>query len=113
MDILYRRGKASVGEVRADMEDAPSYSAVRALLAILESKGHARHEKQGSRFVYLPSAPLAEAAKSALAQLVRTFFAGDVEQVVATLVSDPGEKLTHDDLDRLAKLIADAKEGRS
>jgi len=111
MDILYRRGEASVGEVRDEMDDAPSYSAVRALLSILEKKGHVRHEKHGSRFIYLPARARSEAAQSALAQLVKTFFGGSVEQVVASLVADPDEKLTREELDRLSSLINQAREG--
>jgi BlaI family penicillinase repressor len=111
MDILYRRGEASVGDVRDEMDDAPSYSAVRALLAILERKGHVLHQKSGSRFIYLPAHGRTEAAQSALAQLVQTFFGGSVEQVVASLVADPDGKLSTEELDRLAKLIEEAREG--
>jgi predicted transcriptional regulator len=112
MDILYRRGEASVGDVRDEMnEDAPSYSAVRALLGILEKKGHIRHQTNGSRFIYMPARARTEAAQSALAQLVKTFFGGSVEQVVASLVADPDGKLSSEELDRLARLIDDAREG--
>ena len=111
MDILYRKGEASVGDVRDEMDDAPGYSAVRALLCILEKKGHVQHEKLGSRFIYAPSHARTEAAQSALAQLVQTFFGGSTEQVVASLVADPDGSLSDEELDRLAKLIEEAREG--
>lgn len=113
MDILYRRGKGSVGEVRDEMEDAPSYSSVRALLCILERKGHVGHDVESNRFIYKPVNSRNEAAQSALAQLVQTFFAGSVEQVVASLVggAERDGRLSSEELDRLAKLIEEAREG--
>ena|SRR5579862_7788663 len=111
MDILYRRGEASVSEVRDEMDDAPSYSSVRALLCILERKGHVRHDRDSTRFIYRPLRPRDEAAQSALAQLVQTFFGGSVEQVVASLVADPEGRLSDEELDRLARLIEVAREG--
>jgi predicted transcriptional regulator len=111
MDILYRRGEASVTDVREEMDDAPSYSAVRALLGILEKKGHVRHAKVGSRFIYLPAHERSEAAHSALTQLVQTFFGGSVEQVVASLVADPDGTFSTEELDRLANLIESARKG--
>ena len=111
LDILYARGSATAAEVRETLPDAPSYSAVRALLRILEAKGHARHESQGTRYVYLPSVPREHARHSALTRIVTTFFDGSAAQAAAALV-DSGS-LSEEDLTRLAALIDKArKEGR-
>ena len=111
LDILYARGSATAAEVRETLPDAPSYSAVRALLRILEAKGHARHESQGTRYVYLPSVPREHARHSALTRIVTTFFDGSAAQAAAALV-DSGS-LSDEDLTRLAALIDKArKEGR-
>ncbi|HUG00525.1 MAG TPA: BlaI/MecI/CopY family transcriptional regulator [Longimicrobiales bacterium] len=113
MEVLYRRGRASVAEVRAGIPDPPSYSAVRALLRVLEEKGHARHEEEGPRYVYLPSVPRAEARNSALRHMVRTFFDGSPAQAVAALLGDAESELTSGDLAHLSALIESArKEGR-
>lgn len=110
MDVLYASEGLTAAEVRERMPDAPSYSAVRTHLRILEEKGHIRHEERGPRYVFSPVVSRAKARKSALKQLVQTFFDGSREQAVAALID---EKLGKDELERLAKLIADArKEGR-
>src|SRR5690349_23746229 len=112
MDILYRRGRATAAEVLEDMASPPTYSAVRALLRILEEEGHIKHVQEGPRYVYLPAVTRNDARKSALSHVVTTFFDGSVEQVVATLV-ESSRKLSKDELDRLAQLIEKAKkEGR-
>jgi predicted transcriptional regulator len=111
MDILYTAEALTAAEVREQMLDAPSYSAVRTHLRILEEKGHIRHEERGPRYVYSPVVSRAKARKSALKQLVHTFFDGSPEQAVAALIDE--SKLGKQELDRLAKLIADARrEGR-
>jgi predicted transcriptional regulator len=111
MDILYGRGPSTTAEVLDALPDPPSYSAVRALLRILEEKGHARHEQQGTRYVYLPRVPRERARRSALSNLVKTFFDGSAAQAAAALV-DSGT-LSNDDLSRLSALIEKArKEGR-
>jgi predicted transcriptional regulator len=111
LDILYAKASATAAEVRDAMTDPPSYSAVRALLRILEEKGHARHETQGTRYVYLPSVPRESARNSALTRIVQTFFDGSAAQAAAALV-DSGT-LSNDDLARLSALIERAKkEGR-
>ena len=111
MDVLYRDGEATVADVMAQMPDPPSYSAVRALLRILEEKGHAKHESQGTRYVYLPSVPRESARNSALTRIVQTFFDGSAAQAAAALV-DSGS-LSDEDLTRLSALIDRArKEGR-
>ncbi len=112
LEVLYRRGRATVAEVLAEMPEPPGYSAVRAMLRTLEEKGHARHEEQGPRYVYLPTVPVEAAKKSAARHLVDTFFDGSMEQAVATLL-DSSAKLSGDELDRIAALIEKArKEGR-
>jgi predicted transcriptional regulator len=113
MEILYRRGRASVAEVQAGIPDAPSYSAVRALLRILEEKGHARHEEEGPRYVYLPTVPRTEARDSALRHMVRTFFDGSTVQAVAALLGDGAEDLTASELADLSALIERARENES
>ena len=111
LDILYARGSATAADVLAALPDPPSYSAVRALLRILEEKGHVRHEARGTRYVYLPVVPRDSARNSALTRLVKTFFDGSAAQAAAALV-DSGS-LSEDELSRLSALIERArKEGR-
>ena len=111
MDILHRRGRATAHEVLEDLADPPSYSAVRTFLRLLEERGHVRHEQDGQRYIYMPTVGRKDAQRSAMAHLVETFFDGSVEEAVATLVNR--SKLSGDDLDRIAALIAKAKkEGR-
>src|SRR5262245_1014973 len=109
MDILYRRGRATAAEVLEDMDSPPTYSAVRALLRILEEEGHIKHVQEGPRYVYLPAVARNDARKSALSHVVTTFFDGSVEQVVATLVESSRSKLSKDELERLSQLIEKAK----
>lgn len=109
MDILFARGKATAAEVLEGLTDPPSYSAVRALLRILENKGHVRHERDGARYVYVPIQARNRAARSALAQVVQTFFGGSVEKAVATLLSTDDTHLTDAELERLSELIEQAK----
>lgn len=112
MDVLYKAGRATAHEVLAAMAEPPSYSAVRAQLRLLEEKGHVRHVEDGARYVYMPVVGRTEARRSALAHVVKTFFGGSVEQAVATLV-DSRAKLTKDELERLGRIIDQAKkEGR-
>ena len=111
LDILYAKGSATAAEVHAAMPDAPSYSAVRALLRILEAKGHATHQAQGTRYLYLPSVPRESARNSALTRIVQTFFDGSAAQAAAALV-DSGS-LSDEELKRLSALIdRTRKEGR-
>ena len=113
MDVIYRRGQATAAEVLEDLPDPPSYSAVRAMLRVLEEKGHLRHEQQGPRYVFLPTVPREQARRSALKQLVQTFFDGSTEQAVAALLDLSDRALSDAELDRLARLIDQArKEGR-
>src|SRR5437764_87285 len=93
MDILYQRGAATANEVLAALPDPPSSSAIRTLLRILEEKGHARHIRDGMRYVYSPAHARQTAAQHALAHVVRTFFGGSVENVVAALVAESDAQL--------------------
>jgi BlaI family transcriptional regulator, penicillinase repressor len=112
MDILYRRGRATAGEVMDDLPGNPHYSTVRTQLRILEGKGHVSHEEQGLRYVYVPAVPRRAARKSALRHLVDTFFDGSSEQVVAAVLGGEGSKISEEELDRIAELVAKArKEG--
>lgn len=113
MDVLYRRGRATAHEVLEGLADPPSYSAVRTHLRLLEERGHVRHVEEGQRYVYSPVAAPGEARRSALSQVVRTFFGGSVEQAVAALVDSSKPRLSQEELDRIAELIDRArKEGR-
>src|SRR5712675_1322946 len=99
MDIVYARGKVSAADVAAALADPPSYSSVRALLRILEEKGHLRHREDGPRYIYLPTEPRAQASRSALRRVVDTFFDGSLSGAVAALVAERGEKLPPDELE--------------
>lgn len=113
MDLLYQRGRATAADVQAGIADAPSYSAVRALLRTLEEKGFATHEEDGRTYVYRPTVPRDQARRSALRHVVTTFFGGSTEQAVAALLDLNGPALTNDALERMRALVAQAKrEGR-
>jgi predicted transcriptional regulator len=109
MDVLYQRGKATALEVQESLPDPPSYSAVRALLRILEDKGHIRHEQEGPRYVFTPKLPRDKARRSAIRHVMETFFEGSTEQAVAALLDVSSSKLSPEELDRLAKLIENAR----
>jgi predicted transcriptional regulator len=111
MDLLFRRGRATAAEVQRELPDAPSYSAVRALLRILEDKGHVRHEQDGPRYVYVPRHDQRKAGQSALRHLVQTFFDGSTEQAMAALIDANGRALSEDELGRMAELIERARKG--
>ncbi len=113
MEIVYRLGQVTAADVLAELPDPPSYSAVRAHLRILEDKGHLRHSRDGARYVFTPTVGRERARRSALTQVVRTFFDGSAEQAVAALLDLSHEKLSDGDLDRLSALIDNARqEGR-
>jgi BlaI family penicillinase repressor len=117
MDVLYRHGRATAAEVQSELPEPPSYSAVRAMLRILETKGHARHEQDGPRYVYVPTVGRDKAKRSALKHLLNTFFEGSAEQVVAALLEVSAAGLSEADLSRLRRLIDqardEAREGRN
>lgn len=113
MEAVYRLGRATVSEVRDQLDDPPSYSAVRAMMRILEDKGHLRHEQDGPRYVYLPTVSGTRARRSILRDVVKRLFDGSTEQAVAALLESSDAKLGHDELDRLSRLIETArKQGR-
>ena len=109
MDILYRRGRATAAEVMSELPGEPSSSTVRTQLRVLEEKGHVGHQEEGPRYVYVPAVPRRAARKSALKHLVETFFDGSAEQVVAAVLGGEGARLSDDELDRIAELVARAK----
>lgn len=113
MDIIYRKGQATAGEILEAMADPPSYSAVRATLSVLERKGHVRHEDDGTRYVYKPTVNRERAKASAIDHLVSTFFDGSVTGVVAALLERPRREIPKEELDELLAMIELArKEGR-
>ncbi len=109
MDILFARGRATAQEVREALPDPPTYSAVRGLLRVLGEKGHIRHVQEGARYVYTPTQARAGAAKTALRQVLHTFFGGSVSRAVATLLTEADGQLSDGELSRLSQLIASAK----
>lgn len=109
MDVLYRRGRATAADVMQDLPGDPHSSTVRTQLRVLEEKGHVRHEEEGLRYVYVPAVPRHAARKSALRHLVETFFEGSTEKAMAALLGREGSRLSDDELDRIAELIARAK----
>jgi predicted transcriptional regulator len=109
MDVLYKRGKASAAEVREAIEDPPSYSAVRAMLRVLEEKGHVRHLTEGLKYVYVPTLNRDKAKRSAVKHLLDTFFSDSPDQVVAALLDVSSRRLTREELDRMAEMIEKAK----
>ena len=111
MDVLYRLGRATAGEILEALPGAPSYSTVRTQLRVLETKGHVRHEEQGLRYIYLPTVPRHSARKSALKHLVDTFFDGSSAKVVAALLGGEGARLSEKDLDRIEELVRNARGG--
>ena len=113
MDVLYRRGRATAAEIHQGIPDAPSYSAVRAMLRVLEEKKHIRHQEKDLRYVFEPIVPRDKARRSAVLHMLDTFFDGSPEQAVATLLDLSARDLSEQDFDRLAALIEKARqEGR-
>ncbi|MBV8904899.1 MAG: BlaI/MecI/CopY family transcriptional regulator [Acidobacteriia bacterium] len=109
MEVLYQRGKASAAEVREAMEDPPGYSAVRAMLRVLEEKGHIKHLAEGLKYVYAPVVARDKAKRSALKNLLDTFFQDSPEQVVAALLDVSSKRLSTGELDRMAEMIEKAR----
>ena len=109
VDILYTHGRATAAEVQAALPDPPSYSAVRAMLRILEDKGHVKHQQDGPRYVYVPTLERDNAQRSALRHMLKTFFDGSAEQAISALLDESSQKLSDAELDRLARLIDQAR----
>jgi predicted transcriptional regulator len=109
MDVIYERGRATVTEVMDRLDNAPSYSAVRALLRILEEKGALRHEQQGQKYVFFPTLPREKAKRSALKRMLHVFFDDSTEAAVAALLDISQTRLTDEEWDRLKALVEEAK----
>ena len=109
MDVLFRHGRAPASLVRKELPGDPASSTVRTQLRILEQKGHVRHEEEGLRYVYRPVTPRRTARRSALRHLVETFFEGSAEQAVTALLGGEAKHLTEPELDRIARLVSDAR----
>jgi predicted transcriptional regulator len=109
IDILYANGRGTAAEVQAALPDPPSYSAVRAMLRILEDKGHVRHQQDGPRYVYVPTVGRDNAKRSAMRHMLQTFFDGSAEQAISALLDDASTKMSDVELDRLARLIDQAR----
>ena len=112
MDVLYRLGRATAGEVLEGLPGAPTYSTVRAQLRVLEDKGHVQHEEVGLRYVYSPIIPKHAIRQTALRHLVDTFFEGSTPKVVAALLGGDSSKITDEELDRITDLVEKARKGR-
>jgi BlaI family penicillinase repressor len=109
LDILYAQGRATAAEIQAALPDPPSYSAVRALLRVLEDKGHVRHQADGPRYVYMPRVSRDKARRYALKHLVETFFSGSEADAAAALLDPSASTLSREELDRIESLIVRAK----
>ena len=109
MDIIFRRGSATAAEVRAELPDAPSYSAVRSALRLLVQRDQLRYEEDGPRYVYRPTIPREQASRSALRHLVRTFFNGSRAQAAAAILEMSDTRLSEPDLKRLTRLVKEAR----
>jgi BlaI family penicillinase repressor len=109
LDIIYSRGRATAAEIQEALPDAPSYSAIRALLRILEQKGHVRHEVDGPRYVFLPKVSRQKARVIALRHMLKTFFDGSAADAAAALVDGSAAKMSAEELDQLEALIARAR----
>jgi BlaI family penicillinase repressor len=110
MDIIYQKGSATAAEVLENLPDPPSYSAIRALLKVLEVKGHIKHRQQGARYVYSPSVSREKAKRTAIQHLLNTFFEGSAASAVTALLDVSKSELSDEDLDRLTTLINQAKQ---
>jgi len=112
MDILYRRGRATAGEVLEDLPGSPTYSTVRAQLRVLEEKGHVQHNEVGLRYVYTPIVSRNAVRQSALRHIVDTFFEGSTQKVVAALLGGDSSNVSDEELDRITDLVEKARKGR-
>jgi len=110
MDALYTLGKASAAQIQAQIPNPPTYTAIRTHLTILENKGHVRHASDGTRYIYEPLVAREQMGRRAIDTVLKTFFGNSVERVVAALLSQEEANVSREELDRLARLIAKAKE---
>jgi predicted transcriptional regulator len=111
MDILYRRGRATANEVMNDLPDSPGYSTVRTQLRVLEDKGHIQHSEEDLRYVYEPTVSRREVQHTALTHVMNTFYEGSVQKVVAALLGREKSRMSQEDLDRIAEMVAKARKG--
>ncbi len=109
LDILHRQGQASAAEIQAALPEAPSYSAVRSLLAVLLDKGHVRHERQGKRYLYRPAEPRQQAATAALRQVLGTFFGGSLANAARTFLNEAETDVSDEEQARLAELVEETR----
>ena len=112
LDALYRLERATAAEIQTQLAPPPSYSTVRAQLRVLEEKGHVKHVEEGLRYIYMPVVARKKARRSALRHLVDTFFEGSAGNAVAALLGGEAAKLSREELDRISRMIADARKGR-
>jgi len=110
MDVLYERGRATAAEILAALPDPPSYSSIRALIKVLEDKGHVKHQEDGPRYVFTPSVPRSKARRNAVKHLLQTFFDDSAAEAVASLLGLSAGKLKPEELDKIEDLIARARE---
>jgi BlaI family penicillinase repressor len=109
MDIIYQKSEATVAEVRESLPNPPTYSSVRALLAVLENKGYLKHKEEGRRYIYYPTIALEWVKRSALKHLLETFFEDSTEGVIAALLDIRGVELSEEELERITRLVEEAK----
>ena len=113
LDVIYQLGEASVSDVLSSIPDPPSYSAIRTMIRLLESKGFLRHRRDGTRYVYRPTQSKKTASRSALRHLIKTYFAESPTDAVAAIFDVTSDDLTDADLSRIERMIDEArKEGR-
>lgn len=110
MNVVYEHGEVTVEQIRESMPDPPSNSSVRSTLRILEQKGHLTHRQEGRRYIYRPTTSQKQARRSAIRDLVNTFFGGSVPRAVASILSMSTSELSEDELDRLSQLIDQSQE---
>jgi BlaI family penicillinase repressor len=110
MDALYVLGRGTAAQIRERISEAPSYSAVRTFLRILEEKGHVRHEQDAARYVYVPVVSARRAQRAAITHLVRTFFQGSAERAVAALIENADTRLSDEEIQRIERLVAAARQ---
>lgn len=108
LDVIYALGRATAADVLDRMPEAPTYTTVRGLLRVLESKGHVRHEEEDGRYVYFPTMTKQRAARSALQHVISTFFDDSPSRAMAALLGSD-RRLSEEEITRLAELVDRAK----
>lgn len=109
MDVIFQLGEASVGDVLNRLPDPPSYSAVRTMIRHLEGKGFLRHRREGTKYVYRSTQTKDAASRSALEHLISTFFGDSATDAVAAILDVSSERLSEEDLNRIERLIEQAR----